>query len=388
MEWRVPLADIDFGPEEDEAVLQVLHSRWLTMGAVTQQFEAEFAAYVGAKHAIAVTNATAALHVACVAAGLGPGDEVILPSLTFVATANAVRYTGATPIFADIEGERSLNISPQSIKAHIGPRTRAILVVHYGGYACDMPAILALAQKHGLVVIEDAAHAVGSQLEDRMLGTWGQCGCYSFFSNKNMTTGEGGMLVTDDDSVAERLRLLRSHGMTSLTLDRHKGHAWSYDVLELGYNYRIDEIRSSLGRVQLTKLPPNNQLRRDKTALYHELLNEVCPEISLPFLDHPGSSACHLLPILLPEGAQRQAFMEQMKVRGIQTSIHYPPIHLFSSYQGNGLSRAEKLEQTESQAAREVTLPLYSSLPETDVNIVVKAVRDSLDEFRNLITPP
>ncbi len=333
MEWHIPLSDIDFGPQEEEAVLQVLRSRWLTMGAVTQQFERELADYVDARHAIAVTNATAALHLACLAAGLGPGAEVILPSLTFVATANAVRYTGATPVFADIEGGDSLNISADAIEACLTPRTRAILVVHYGGYACDMPVILDIAGRYGLAVIEDAAHAIGSRFGERMLGTWGDVGCYSFFSNKNMTTGEGGMLVTDDDRLAERLRLLRSHGMTSLTWDRHKGHAWSYDVVDLGYNYRIDEIRSAIGRVQLKKLEHNNQVRRELTSLYHALLPKVCPQVALPFHKHPGTSACHLLPILLPEGMERTRFMEAMKARGIQTSIHYPPIHQFSAFQ-------------------------------------------------------
>ena len=378
MDWRVPLSDIDFGAEELEAVQQVVKSRWLTMGAVTQEFEREFAAYVGARHAIAVTNATAGLHMACVAAGLGPGDEAILPSLTFVATANAVRYTGAVPVFADIEGEQSLNISLRSIEACITPRTRAILVVHYGGYACDMPGILSLAQKHGLAVIEDAAHAVGSELDGRMLGTWGQVGCYSFFSNKNMTTGEGGMLVTDDDGLAERLRILRSHGMTSLTWDRHKGHAWSYDVVDLGYNYRIDEIRSALGREQLKKLPRNNQLRREKTALYRELLGELCPDVVVPFEAHPGVSACHLLPILLPAGVSRESFMENMKAQGVQTSIHYPPVHLFSAYREMDAPPTQDLGLTESVAAREVTLPLYPTLTEGLIELVVQAVQVSL----------
>jgi len=267
MTWKIPLSDIDFTAEESNAVLKVIESGWLTMGAVTQQFEQEFADYAGAKHAIAVANGTAALHLACVVAGIGPGDEVILPSLTFVATANAVRYTGATPVFADIESEKTLNISPDSIEANINERSRAIIVVHYGGYSCDMPAIMDIANKHGLVVIEDAAHAIGSSLEKRMLGTWGQTGCFSFFSNKNMTTGEGGMIVTDNADLAERLRRLRSHGMTSVTWDRHKGHAWSYDVVDLGYNYRLDEIRSALGRVQLSKLDAYNSRRRELTSL-------------------------------------------------------------------------------------------------------------------------
>lgn len=378
MDWRIPLSDIDFGAEEEQAVLQVVRSRWLTMGAVTQAFEQEFAAYTGARHAIAVTNATAALHMACVAAGLGPGDEAILPSLTFVATGNAVRYTGAMPVFADIEGEADLNISPRAIEACLTPRTRAILVVHYGGYACDMPAILAIARKHGLAVIEDAAHAIGSQLEGRMLGTWGDMGCYSFFSNKNMATGEGGMLVTDDDRLADKLRILRSHGMTSLTWDRHKGHAWSYDVVDLGYNYRIDEIRSALGRVQLAKLADNNQRRREKTALYQELLHELCPSVVVPFQGHPGVSACHLLPVLLPEGTHREACMEQMKSKGVQTSIHYPPIHKFRAYQNLDSGSPAGLRQTESLAVREMTLPLYPSLSDSDLTFVVEALRDSL----------
>jgi dTDP-4-amino-4,6-dideoxygalactose transaminase len=380
MTWKIPLSDIDFGPEEEAAVNAVLKSRWLTMGALTQQFEQEAAAFTGAKHAIALTNATAALHLACLAAGLGPGDEVILPALTFVASANAVRYTGATPVFADIRGEGDLNLSPEAVEACLTERTRAVLLVHYGGYACDMPAFLALAERHGLVLIEDAAHAIGSVLDGRHLGTWGQSGCYSFFSNKNMTTGEGGMLVTDDERVADTVRALRSHGMTSLTWDRHKGHAWSYDVAGLGYNYRIDEIRSALGRVQLQKLARNNQLRRALTALYRELLQELCPAVGLPFRDHPGVSACHLLPVLLPQGGSREAFMEAMKRRGIQTSIHYPPIHHFSAYREPNAGARPDLKHTEAIAAREVTLPLYPALSEADVRAVVEAVRDSLIE--------
>ncbi len=378
MDWHVPLSDIDFGPEEEDAVQKIVGSRWLTMGGVTQEFEQEFGAYVGARHAIAVNNATAALHLACVVSGLGPGDEAILPSMTFVATANAVRYTGAVPVFADIGGENDLNISVQEIEECITPRTRAIIVVHYGGYACDMPAILALAKRHGLTVIEDAAHAIGSKLNGRMLGTWGQIGCYSFFSNKNMTTGEDGMLVTNDDTLAERLRILRSHGITSLTGDRHNGHAWGYDVVDLGYNYRIDEVRAALGRVQLKKLPKNNQLRREKTSLYRGLLEEMCPEVMVPFEDHPGISACHLMPILLPEEVSREEFMGAMKEKGIQTSIHYPPIHQFSAFREMTHPVSQSLAFTETMAAREVTLPLYPTLRDDSIRLVVDAVQSSL----------
>ena len=305
MKWQIPLSDIDFGPEEKKAVDDVLDSKWLTMGSVTQEFEQAFAAYVGAKYAIAVTNATAALHLACVAAGLGPGDEALVPSLTFVATANAIRYTGAAPVFVDIVGEQDLNVSYRSLEKAITKRTKAILVMHYGGYACDMPGIMELAREHNLLVIEDAAHAIGSELEGRKLGTWGDMGCFSFFSNKNMTTGEGGMIVTDDDKHAERLQLLRSHGMTTLTWDRHKGHAWSYDVVDLGYNYRIDEIRAALGIVQLRKLSSNNEHRRRLTQVYRDALQELAPQVTVPFARHAGISAAHLLPLLLPPGSNK-----------------------------------------------------------------------------------
>ena len=376
MQWKIPLSDIDFGSEERDAVDSVLQSRWLTMGSVTEEFEQAFAAYVGAKYAIAVTNATAALHLACVAAGLGAGDEAIVPSLTFVATANAVRYTGATPVFADIAGEHDLNISYHSIEKAISERTRAILVVHYGGYACDMPSIMQLAREHGLKVIEDAAHAVGSELGGIKLGVWGDIGCFSFFSNKNMTTGEGGMIVTNDEGYSQRLRLLRSHGMTSLTWDRHKGHAWSYDVVDLGYNYRIDEIRAALGSVQLEKLPANNERRRQLTQIYRDALQELTPQVVTPFVNHAGISAAHLMPVLLPSGTDRQNFMESMKLQGIQTSIHYPPIHTFTAYSGGKAKHS--LPNTEDIAGREITLPLYPAMSEQDVFTVAKAIAHTL----------
>ena len=380
MEWRVPLSDMAFGVEEEEAVLRVVKSRWLTMGSVTEQFEQAFAAYIRAKHAIAVTNETAALHLACLAAGLGPGDEAILPSLSFVATANSVSYTGAVPVFADVESRSNLNISPDAVEASITPRTRAILVVHYGGYSCDMPALLGIARRHGLYLIEDAAHAVGSRLGEQMLGTWGDIGCFSFFSNMNMTTGEGGMLVTDSPYLANKLRILRSHGMTGQTWDLQKGSSSSYDVVDQGYNYRIDEIRSSLGLAQLQKLEGYNLLRRMLTAQYHECLEQVCPAVELPFFEHPGLSACHLLPVLLPEGTDRQNVIERMKMHGVQTGVHYPPIHLFSAYKTNGARWSSRLAFTEALAERELTLPLYPSMTHREVSLVVDVLKSSLEE--------
>ncbi len=373
--WRIPLADIDLGPEEEAAVLDVLRRRWLTMGGVTAAFEAEFAALTGARHALAVTNCTAALHLAGLALGWGPGDEVIVPSLTFVATANAVRYTGATPVFADICGEHDLSLSPADVAARLTPRTRAIIVVHYGGHAADMPTLLALAAQHGLDVVEDVAHAPGATLDGRALGTWGRVGCFSFFSNKNMTTGEGGMVTTEDDALAERLRLLRSHGMTSLTWDRHRGHAFSYDVVAPGYNYRIDELRAAIGRAQLAKLPANNRRRGVLDAHYLALLPLAAPALGLPYAMTRGAPSYHLRPILLPPGADRPQFMAEMKRRGIQTSIHYPPVHQFSYYRRDD---GPALPITEAVAARQVTLPLYPGLTPGDIETVVAAAAEAL----------
>ncbi len=375
MDWRIPLSDIDFDDTEALAVQDVIKSRWLTMGKVTQEFESSFADYTQTKHAIAVTNATAALHLACLALGIGPGDEVIVPSLTFVATANAVRYVGATPVFADIISSGDLNISPAAINLLITARTRAIIIMHYAGYPCDMPAILSIAEKHGLFVIEDAAHAVGSELNGRKLGVWGDIGCFSFFSNKNMTTGEGGMLTTDNDDLAQKLSRLRSHGMTSLTWDRHKGHAWSYDVIDLGYNYRIDEIRAALGLAQLVKVEKNNERRRHLSQLYRNELQELISQVNIPFQNHEGKTSAHIMPILLPKGTDREQFMGSMKEQGIQTSFHYPPVHTFTAYRSD---TKWNLPVTEEVASREVTLPLFPTMTAEDVDEVVAAVCASL----------
>jgi dTDP-4-amino-4,6-dideoxygalactose transaminase len=377
VDWKIPLSDLDFGEEEAQAVQEVLASRWLTMGARTTKFEKAFADYHESKFAIAVSSCTAALHLACLALGLGPGDEVILPALTFVATANAVRYVGATPVFADIKGESDLNISIEAIRNKITPKTKALIVMHYAGYPCDMPAIMDLAQEHNLYVIEDAAHALGGELKGRKLGTWGDIGCFSFFSNKNLVTGEGGMLLAQNEQIAKSMRQLRSHGMTSLTWDRHHGHASSYDVIDLGFNYRIDEIRSALGFEQLKKLDRNNKKRRELTAQYHQILSAVGLEITIPFTDHPGISAAHIMPILLPESNNRQTFIQSMKDSGIQTSVHYTPIHQFSAYKALGY-QGDGLSVTEAVASREITLPLYPGLSQADIEVVAAKVQEGL----------
>ena len=383
--WNVPLADIDLGDDEIHAVTDVLRSKWLSMGPVTAEFERQFGAMVGAKHAFAVTNCTAALHLAHLALGAGPGDTVICPALTFVATANAIRYTGAIPVFADVTSAENCNIAPESIAACLDATTKGICVVHYGGYPCDMDGIMALARRHGLYVVEDVAHAPGAgcwvtvpddgsgggERVFKQCGSIGDIGCFSFFSNKNLTTGEGGMLTTDNDALADRIKLLRSHGMTSLTWDRDRGHSFSYDVTDSGCNYRIDEMRAALGLVQLRKLETNNQRRAEVVNRYHEKLTAL-ESLTLPFAHHEGTSSYHLMPIVLSADEQRPGFMEFLKGRGIQTSIHYPPIHQFTYYRS--CTPPVTLPVTEQLGRRLVTLPLHPLITPQQIDMVVEAV--------------
>ena len=309
--WKVPLADITLGPEEVAAVTEVLQSGWLSMGPKTQEFEERFAQFLGVKYAFAAANGTAALHLACEVIGLSPGDEVLCPALTFVASANAILYTGAKPVFVDVTGSHDLNLSVDDAAAKVSGRTRAIMVVHYAGYPVDMDAIAALARRRGLKIIEDCAHAPGAVYQSaqgpRLAGTLGDVGCFSFFSNKNMTTGEGGMVVTHDDELAGKIKTARSHGMTTLTWDRHRGHSFSYDVVAKGYNYRLDEMRAALGLVQLKRLEPGNAKRRELTHAYRAKLKDL-DHLEVPFRDAPDGSAHHLFPILLKNPRRKSGF--------------------------------------------------------------------------------
>lgn len=385
-QWKIPLSDIDMDSEEIDSVVKVLQSKWLSMGPVTHQFERQFSEFLGVKHAFAVSNGTAALHIAMSALGIEQNDEVIVPSLTFVATANCALYVGATPIFADITSSDDLNISPEDIRNKITPKTKAIIVVHYGGYPADMDAIMKIAQENNLFVVEDAAHAPGAELGSRSrktsgkkLGTIGNIGCFSFFPNKNMTTGEGGMIVTDDDNIAEKIKIIRSHGMTTLTWDRHKGHAFTYDVVDLGYNYRIDEIRSAMGLIQLKKLNENNERRKAIVQLYKKHLESIS-DINIPFtsqyMEYKGKPSFHIFPILLGKGISRKEFMDKLNEKGIQASIHYPPIHQFTYYKEKYNFTDGMLPKTEFVSRREVTLPLYPTMSDEDVGYVSDVVRE------------
>ena len=367
--WAIPLSDVAVDDAIADAVDEVLRSGWWSMGPKVAEFERAFGDFTGA-HALAVANGTAALHLALLAIGCGRGDEVILPSLTFVAAANCVAHTGATSVFCDVIGPDDLNMNPDDVERAITPATKAIVAFHYGGHPCRMDALLELAERKGLALIEDAAHAPGAQWDGRMCGTIGDIGCFSFFSNKNLPIGEGGMLVTTNAALAKRLGLLRSHGMTRLTWDRHRGHASSYDVVEIGFNYRLDELRAAIGLIQLERLEAGNRARAEIVSRYRAALEGV-DGLVMPFANGEPTAAHHLAAILLPPPSNRDRFRAALETERIQTSVHYPPIHQFTAYRGAG-TRA--LPVTEQVAKRLVTLPLYPDLDDAAVETVTDAV--------------
>jgi dTDP-4-amino-4,6-dideoxygalactose transaminase len=371
--WKVPLSDLLVDEEIRRAIDDAARSGWWSMGPRVEEFEAAFASFVGSRNAIAASSGTAALHLALLAANCGPGDEVVLPSLNFVAAANIVTHTGARPVFCDILGPLDLNLDPMRLERSLTSSTKAILVLHYGGYCCDADAVLDLAGRYGLVVIEDAAHAPGASWKGRMCGTLGEIGCFSFFSNKNLPIGEGGMVVTDDDDLASRVRLLRSHGMTTLTWARHQGHASSYDVVAPGYNYRLDEVRAAIGLVQLRRLEASNRARGRIVAYYRNELDGV-NGLAMPFGERDSeTSAHHLAVLLLPRAELQAALRRHLSDRGIQSSLHYPPIHRFSQYAHRTRG---KLPVTEDVSDRLVTLPLFPHMREEQVELVVGAILD------------
>lgn len=377
MNWQVPLFEPDLGREEEEALLEVIRSKWLTMGERTREFERRFAQEIGTPVALACNSATAALHMALVSLGISPGDDVVVPSLTFVATANAVRYCGARPVFADVSSLDEWNVGAETIERVLTPATKAIIVMHYAGYACDMPGIMALAERRGLHVVEDVAHAPCVQLEGVALGAWGDVGCFSFFSNKNMTTAEGGMLTSRRPELAERLRWLRSHGMTTLTLDRHKGHAFGYDVVALGYNYRMSELNAALGLVQLSAVRERNARRGSLVARYRDRLARI-EGLGLPFGCSLGESAYHLMPVLLPQGSDREALMSALRDAGVQSSIHYRPVDTFTAYVEAGLGPSPDVPLAHAIGDRVVTLPLYPSMRLEQIEHVCSALGAAL----------
>ena len=376
MSYRIPLFDLNFDETEEQAVLDCLRSKWISTGPRTAEFERIFSEMNGGIHAVALANCTVALHLGLILTGISENDEVICPSLTFVATANAIRYVGAVPVFADVHGAHDLTMDPADIERKITPKTKAINVMHYAGFPCDMDAIMELAKRHDLKIIEDACHAPFSEYKGQKLGTIGDVGCFSFFSNKNLSTGEGGMLITRNPEHAERAKLLRSHGMTTMSYQRAKGHSTSYDVVEYGYNYRMDDLRASLGIAQLGKILPDLAARAKVRQYYLAGLSKV-QGITVPFADHTAFTSNYIFPIVLDhaDAERRDQVRDALAAAGIQTSIHYPPVHLFSIYS----QFRRDLPATERIADQLITLPMYGSLHSAMVDVVCQTLKNAVN---------
>jgi len=376
--WTIPLSDLDYGEDEIDAVARVLRTKWISMGPEVESFEGEFAALHGAKYAVAVSSATAGLHLSFLVAEIGTGDEIIQPALNFVATANMTVACGATPVFADITSLAEPTIDPEEVERLITPRTRAVVAMHYGGNLCRMNELLGLCRKRHILLIEDACHAVGVPYHDAlgrppdgtMAGSIGDLGTFSFFANKNMAMGEGGMIVTPHEDFAAKARLLRSHGMTSMTWDRHRGHANAYGVISHGYNYRLDELHGTLGRVQLRKLSHNNLRRRQLLYSYKNAIDQL-DRWTMPFNEVIENSAGHLMVTLAPTMEARDRASNWLRQAGIQSSMHYPCIADFSAF---AQWRSQPLPITREFVQKALTLPLYPTMAETDVHRVCSQI--------------
>ncbi|HEY3614120.1 MAG TPA: DegT/DnrJ/EryC1/StrS family aminotransferase [Gaiellales bacterium] len=373
MTWTIPLTDVVLTEDDVQAVMTCLESGWLTMGPRVRAFEEAFAEYAGTPHAVAVSSGTSALHLSLLAAGVGPGDEVIVPSLTFVAGAAAVRYVGATPVLCDIVSAAHPLIDVDDVARRLTPRTRAVVAVHFFGYAAAIEQLRALCDEHGLALIEDAAQAIGARSESGALtGTIGDLGCFSFFSKKQLSLGEGGMVTTADEALAARIRSLRSHAMTSGTWDRHRGHAESYDVVDFGYNFRLDEPRAALGLSRLPRLEGDLERRRRHVRAYRSELAGVAG-LAMPFDDEAVERSSHFaFVILLPDRARRDALRSALAVHGVQTTW-YPALSALTAY----------LDESATPIAAEVSgrhcaLPLSAGMSDEQRTQVVAAVRAAL----------
>jgi dTDP-4-amino-4,6-dideoxygalactose transaminase len=372
--------------DEDEiaAVVETLRSGWITTGPRTAAFEQQFAAYTGAEHALALSSATAALHLALVAAGIGPGDEVIVPAYTFAACAHVVVHLGAMPVLVDSSPD-DLNIDPAAVERAISPRTRALMAVHFGGQPCRMDDLLALAARHRLFLLEDAAHAVGARYRGRPVGCIGDATAFSFYATKNLTTGEGGMLTTNRTDVDEIARLYALHGMSRDAWKRYRREgSWFYEVVAPGYKYNMSDIQAALGLAQLARLDARNARRAALAARLTAAL-AGCDAVETPIVRPEVDHAWHLYYILINLDRlriDRATFIEELAARGIGASVHFIPIYRHPYYRESfGLS-ADRFPVSESAFARLASLPLYPRMSEQDVDRVAEAVVDVVRTFR------
>jgi dTDP-4-amino-4,6-dideoxygalactose transaminase len=380
MDWKVQLFKLNYDEREYTAALDILKSGWLTMGQKTIDFEDAYAKELGeGVQCLAVANGTAALHIAVLACGIKSGYEVIVPSLTFIADLNTVHVSGGKVVLGDVTSFEDWSMDPADIEAKITPRTKAVMIVHYAGYACDMDAIVDICKQHNLKLIEDCAHANGGTYKGRKLGTFGDVSAWSFFSNKNLAVGEGGMVVPHDPELYQKCKNLRSHGMTVASFERMKGRATTYDVLEPGFNYRLDEVRAALGLVQLARLPEANAARAARVAHYFSRLDRLSDFLFVPFRHYDrGTPTYHIMPILLAEDIDRAKLIGCMKDDGIQTSIHYPAIQSFTAYK----DQVCPTPRSQYISEHELTLPLYPTITDEEVDLVCDSLEKNLTECK------
>jgi UDP-4-amino-4,6-dideoxy-N-acetyl-beta-L-altrosamine transaminase len=344
------------------AVVEALRSDWLTTGPAVERFEADVRAFTGAKHGVAVCNGTAALHAAMRALGVGPGDEVIVPPMTFAATANCVLYQGGTPVFADVEPD-TLLIDRQAVEAAVTPRAKAVIGVDYAGQPCDWEALRAVADRHGLALVADACHSLGAEYKSRKAGTLADISVFSFHPVKPITTGEGGMCVTDDENLARRMRAFRNHGITTMAREREKAGGWFYEMTDLGYNYRLTDIQCALGSSQLRKLPAWLAKRNELAGVYDAALagTDIRPLAKKPDCFH----AYHLYVVRLPE--ERDAAFKRLRDAGIGANVHYVPVHLHPYYREKLGLAAGMFPAAEAAYKEILTLPLWPGMGEAEV---------------------
>ena len=372
------------GREEEEEVLDTLRSGWLTTGPKTKRFEERFARYTGTAHAIGTSSCTAALHIALTSLGIGTGDEVITPSLTFPSAVNVIFQRGATPIFADIDPD-TLCVSPGAVEEAVTPRTRAVVPMHFAGHPCDMASIMDIAGKRGLSVVEDAAHAIEATYGDRKIGSIGDVTAFSFYATKNITTGEGGMLTTNDARIAERASILTLHGLTSNAWRRYGGKTFSqWEVLTPGYKYNMSDIQASLGLHQLNRIDDFWERRRALSRLYREGL-EGEENVLLQADSGRMKHSHHLFVIRVRTerlSVDRDAVAGALRAEGIGVSCHFPSMHLQPFYRQALSCREGQLPRTEYASERVISLPLYPSMREEDVDDVLRAVKKVLRYYR------
>jgi dTDP-4-amino-4,6-dideoxygalactose transaminase len=369
--------------QEINEVIATLKSGWIAKGPRTIELEKKFAEFVGAKHAIAMNSCTAALHIALLAAGVGPGDEVITTPMTFSASANTIIHCGATPIFVDIDPE-TFCIDPAKIEEKITAKTKAIVPVHYSGQACNMDEIRRIAKEHNLFVSEDAAHAIYTEYKGKMIGSEGSAASFSFYATKNIATGEGGMLTTNDDAIAEKARVLSSHGMTKAAWNRYgKGGNWRYDIEYPGYKYNMFDIQAALGLKQLEKLDRMQQRREEIAKVYNDTFGAM-PQLIVPKAAAYTKHSWHLYVLQLDLSKltiSRDKFIEEMGNENIGVSVHFIPVHLMSYYVNTYGYKEGDFPVTESYFDRIVSLPLYPSMRDEDVEDVVFAVKRIVEKY-------